>query len=499
MNRPLDLPLIVVDLSREPDFSIGMLRVCPSHRQVSANGHRETVQPRVMQVLVALTRAKGAVLSRDNLIEACWDGVVVGDDAINRCIAKVRQIAELGGGLHFEIETIPRVGYRLAPIPTTANASAERITQEPNDGHVASRFNSTKSADHVAPIRSRVARPDAGAIPSQSAASTSASTAIAVLPLVNLSQDPDQEYFSDGLAEELINQLAQIDGLRVAGRSSTFAFKGKSEDIRIIGEKLGVGNVLEGSVRKAGQRLRITARLIQCSDGLHLWSERFDREFTDIFQIQDEIARAVSDALSVKLQVGSRARSGGGTSNAKAYDLVLRARAIIRRRERGDAERAVALLEEALAIDPDFALAWNVLGNAFTSVLSWGPENPENVRKRIAEALDRSIQLAPGLWTAHEAYANLLELRHDWVAAEQANIKSRELAPKSMREPIISRSNQLAIVGRVEEALPFALESARLEPLAPNLNVQYALDLSGRHDEAEAEYERCKDLPLIDC
>jgi TolB-like protein len=320
--------------------------------------------------------------------------------------------------------------------------------------------------------------------------------AIAVLPFVNLSSDPEQDYFSDGLAEELINQLSRIKRLRVAGRSSSFAFKGRAVDPRTVGETLGVSHLLEGSVRKSGQRLRIGAQLISCGDGFQLWSERFDRELTDVFEVQDEIAMAVAEALSITLDVKDLPRAPGGTDNAEAYDLMLRAKALTRRGlTAGDAVLAAALLRQALKLDPHFAVAWSALANALIGNMAWSATDRAAVRREIDEAVERCTSLAPDLWTAHEMRANQLELAYDWVGAERANARSMALAPPTMREPVVSRAHQLAIVGRVGEAIPFAREAARVEPLAPN-TLQGLLDLVGGSDEAEAEYQRTLRLPI---
>jgi len=201
----------------------------------------------------------------------------------------------------------------------------------------------------------------------------------------------------------------------------------------------------------------------------------------------------VTDKLRVTLGVGPT-RTPGGTENAEAYDLMLRARSLIRRRQAGDPERAIELLRRALALDSRFALAWNVLGNALTSSLTFGPENPQELRKQIENALGRSVALAPELWTGHEAHANLLELRHDWVGAEQANARARNLAPKSMREPVVSRSHQLAVVGRIHEAILFGREATRIEPLAPLPTLAELLFYSGQHEESQLEYERERKL-----
>jgi adenylate cyclase len=363
----------------------------------------------------------------------------------------------------------------------------------PVQAHRVSR-SAASPANRAAPTQPDVAHERGGAATEPASVRKVASdAAIAVLPFVNMSADSDQEYFSDGLSEELINQLAQLETLRVAGRTSSFALKNKASDFADIGAKLGVCYVLEGSVRKAGNRLRITAQLIDCSNGFHLWSERFDRDLDDVFAIQDEIAEAVAKKLRVTFGAGP-GRAPGGTQDAEAYDLMLRARALNRRRHPGDVERAVVLLEQALAIDPKFALGWNVLGNALTSVFTLGLKDPETARREIDEALGRSVALAPDMWTGHEARANQLELRHDWVEAEKANARARALAPLSMREPLISRCNQLAIVGRLRDAIPFGVEAGRVEPLAPGPMLAQYLFYCGRDAEAETLAARAREL-----
>lgn len=176
-----------------------------------------------------------------------------------------------------------------------------------------------------------------------------------------MSPDKDQAYFSDGIAEELLNQLSQIHGLQVGGRTSSFAFKGQNEDLRVIGEKLNVAHVLEGSVRKAGERVRITAQLIKAKDGYHLWSETFDRDLDDIFDIQEEIAKAVASAMSIALGVGEGDLSAGGTRNFDAYDAYLAGNSLIRELTPNGTAQAIELLEKAVALDPDYAQARSAL------------------------------------------------------------------------------------------------------------------------------------------
>ncbi len=319
---------------------------------------------------------------------------------------------------------------------------------------------------------------------------------IAVLPFVNMSSDPEQEYFSDGLSEELLNQLAQIKTLRVAGRTSSFAFKGKTDDLRLIGAKLGVNHVLEGSVRKAGQRLRITAQLIKCSDGFHLWSQTYDRQLDDVFAIQDEVAREVTQALGVTLGVGETVVAPGGTRNIAAYDLYLRAQAQFLQMGPASVTRAAELYRQALTLDPEFALAWSGLGHALIFSQLLVPETMVAAREEMERAYDRVLAIAPDLWSGHAARATLAQARWDWQGAETAVLKALDLSSGTEVAPRQMRSQFLVMVGRAEEGAQMARAACAAEPLSlgQSFFLQIALDLAGRPDEAEAEYRRSEDL-----
>ena len=186
----------------------------------------------------------------------------------------------------------------------------------------------------------------------------SAAASIAVLPFVNMSADKEQEYFSDGLAEEMLSSLAKIPGLHVAGRTSAFQFKGKNEDLRVIGQRLNVATVLEGSVRKEGNRVRITAQLIKVDDGFHLWSETYDRELNDIFAVQEEIARAVAGSLKVALLGEKTATPSSRGTNAEAYNAYLQGRYFLERRSQENMDRALGYFEQAIKLDAGYAPAW---------------------------------------------------------------------------------------------------------------------------------------------
>ncbi len=189
-----------------------------------------------------------------------------------------------------------------------------------------------------------------------------------MLPFVNMSSDPEQEYFSDGITEEILNRLAKIRQLQVAARTSVFSFKGQNQDVREIGELLGVGTILEGSVRRDGEQVRITAQLIRTNDGFHLWSETYDRKLENIFAIQDDIASQIATALEISLGINESEKDGSTKLvNPQVYDLYLRARALHRNRGEGLLE-AVKLFRQALDIDPDYAPAWAGLAHSYNVI-----------------------------------------------------------------------------------------------------------------------------------
>jgi len=316
---------------------------------------------------------------------------------------------------------------------------------------------------------------------------------IAVLPFVNMSSDPEQEYFSDGLSEELLNQLAQLKELRVIGRTSCFAFKGKNEDLRAIGQKLGVAHILEGSVRKAGKRLRITAQLIKCADHAHLWSQTYDRDLDDVFAIQDDVSRAVTDALKVTLGVGQTGQIPGGTRNVEAYDLYLRARALWQNAGYTNMLRIADTLRRAVALDPEFANGWLQLAEALAIALTFDLGPIERMREEQGKALDKVIAIAPGLWAGHAARAGRLLRQGKLFAAEQAYAKAIELGPRPFTEaPLFTAL--IGGAGRINEAIPYLTAIREVDPLRPLPTLQMFLVLAGRYAEAEAEYARTKEM-----
>ncbi len=290
---------------------------------------------------------------------------------------------------------------------------------------------------------------------------------IAVLPFVNMSRDEENEYFSDGLSEELLNVLAKIPELKVTGRTSSFAFKGKQEDLRDIGQKLGVGTLLEGSVRKAGNRVRITAQLIKVADGFHLWSETYDRVLDDIFAVQDDIARSVSTALHVTL-LGKPATP---KANPESYQLVLQGNYFARKNTPAAEAKAVSLYRAAIDKSPDNAAAWAGLAVAHVFQACYGHADVNESHKKAREAAERALALDDRLAEAHEAMGVILgSLEFRWKESMEAVRTARALAPGASG-PMVTLSIYEGAFGRVEEALRLARRAQEIEPLDPWVHV----------------------------
>jgi TolB-like protein/class 3 adenylate cyclase/cytochrome c-type biogenesis protein CcmH/NrfG len=302
---------------------------------------------------------------------------------------------------------------------------------------------------------------------------------IAVLPFTDLSPEKDQEYFTDGLAEELLNVLSKIRSLRVASRTSAFHFKGKDVDIPTIAQKLNVATILEGSVRKVGKRVRITAQLIQVATDSHLWSETYDRELEDIFAVQDDIAQSVVKELriallgdtrdaaasaEVKAEVEGAAKGRG--DNAEAYRLYLQGRFFMDRSTREDMAKGIEYFRQALQQDPGYALVWAALAQAYLyqASYSWAPMAKAGGPAR--EAARRALELGPDLAESHAAVAYVrMYYDWDWKGADSAIRRALELAP---RDPFLIRQLSVLaqILGRSDEAIHLARQAMALDPLS---------------------------------
>jgi TolB-like protein/tetratricopeptide (TPR) repeat protein len=338
--------------------------------------------------------------------------------------------------------------------------------------------------------------------PQASAAPTAFSPpphSIAVLPFVNMSGDKEQEYFSDGLSEELLNDLARINELQVAARTSAFSFKGKDTDIGTIARKLNVGTVLEGSVRRSVHRVRVTAQLINAVTGYHLWSETYDRDLGDVLNLQTEIAGAVASALKVRLlgDVATEMKVGG-TRNPAAYDAYLRAAsAYWQVRSGSDNESVRAGYQEAVRLDPNFALAyaeWSIALNAYAAFFAHGPAAGDFLGQARATAL-KAVALAPELGEGHLALALVRQESLDFAGASDEFQRALTLAPGNAR--VLRDYGDFAVkMGRTDAGIAAARRAVALDPLNENSHsyLSGALLFARRYDEALAAYQDARSL-----
>jgi len=322
---------------------------------------------------------------------------------------------------------------------------------------------------------------------------------IAVLPMVNSTGDPANEYFSDGMSEEFISTLSRLQELKVVGRTSSFQFKGKTDDSKMIGEKLGVYYLLEGSVRKSADRVRIAVALIKSGDGANVWSETYDRELTDIFAVQSEIAGAVAKELKVALL-----RNNGQTSqlttaatpsnqNVEAYNALLQGNFYFNRRTAEDNRKAIGYSEEAIRLDPRYALAYAMLSRAAMNLATnyagsiATKEQQEAIAKARASAKS-ALDLDPNLAEAHSAQGGILRLvDFNFAEAEAEYRRALELAPQN---PVVTSNlaDLISTLGRLDEGVALQQRAIALDPLRSAAHLALALYLTplGRYDEAEA-------------
>jgi serine/threonine-protein kinase len=327
----------------------------------------------------------------------------------------------------------------------------------------------------------------AGSLPAKS---------IAVLPLVNESGDPKDEYFSDGLSEELIAALAQISGLKVIGRSSSFRFKDRKEEPRTIGEKLGVSTLLDGTVRKQGDRVRIVAELVNAADGIQLWTQTFDRQLKDIFAVQEEIARAVAESLKVTL-LGSDSGSAqaSATDNAEAHNAYLQGHFYLIRRNVEDFRKAIEYYDQAIQLDPNYALAYAERGEAWAFMGDLTGQRPTAYPKARTDA-EKAVAIAPTLAEARAALGWVLCLA-DWKFVEglaELN-RAKELSPTNpTANDLLARI--IVYLGRFDEAERQAREAVELDPLSTVTqgNLARVLFYAGKLDKADAVARKAAEL-----
>jgi TolB-like protein len=424
--------------------------------ELRKGGLRVRLQRQPFKVLAYLASRPGAVVNRETLRLSLWgsETFVDFDQGLNFCVKQIRAaLGDLAQSPRF-VETLPRIGYRfLAPVARAA-AVAEA---EPGPA--------------AAAPRTQPASPHS----------------VGVLPFADLSPEKDQDYFCEGVAEEILTALRRVDGLRVASRAACFRHKPGSADPCEIGRQLGVGSLLDGSVRKSGDRLRITVELIDTSDGFRIWAERFDRELQDVFAIQDEIAACVVQALEVTL--GSAVRKAA-TTDLRAYELYLRGRKHYYEYGRRGMQLARELFVRALEVDPTFARAHAGLADCHAYLFTNGGRDPSHLEGADA-ASRRALELDPGLPEGHASRAVALSIAGHPVEAEQ-EFETATRLDRGRFEVHYFRAREAFTQGQPERAVCYYEEAMRALPdhfQPPLLVAQIYADL-GRPAEAEAARRR---------
>jgi TolB-like protein/DNA-binding winged helix-turn-helix (wHTH) protein/lipopolysaccharide biosynthesis regulator YciM len=484
------------------------------------NGERVPIAPKAFDVLAYLVEHAGRLVTQDEILEALWSETYVNPEVLRKYILEIRKALGDRPDRPEFVETLPRRGYRfIAPV-------VDETTAEPSPLPIAPQVD-----EHAKEETTRVSRPlseqenpsdkrhpwklavilvvavvAAAAIfayfriaHEKAAAASRNNNSIAVLPFSDTSPTKDQEYFSDGLAEQLINDLAKVPGLKVIGRSSAFQFKGRNEDARDVGRKLGVANVLEGSVRREGNHVRITAELIKADDGFQLWSQTYDQEIKDIFAVQDEIATAATVALQLRLAGGNGhpVASNLRSTNPEAYQAYLQAKYFSEQgQNKENLEKALAYTDSAIKLDEKYAPAWALRASVQNIMAAVAlTDTTEGFRKSRDDA-ERAIALDPTLASGYLALAQThIYYDWDWDAADTCLARAAALQPGNV-DVILVRSRLSVILGNLDQALGLSEQVVALDPLRSNsyLILGQTLHTAGRYAEASAAMHKALDL-----
>jgi TolB-like protein/DNA-binding winged helix-turn-helix (wHTH) protein/tetratricopeptide (TPR) repeat protein len=470
---------------RGQGFRLEGLRIEPPTGEVAGPGGREQLDPKVMAVLVTLAGRAGRVVTREELLSQVWPGAVVSDDALTRCIYELRRhLSQAGGDERYKamLDTLPKRGYRL------------NVTVSPPE----------EAGTKPAPPAARPRWPVAGALLVAGAVAAVAwwgirekapapPNSIAVLPFADMSAEGDQRYFSDGISEEILNRLVQSSDLRVISRTSSFTFRDADADIPEIAEKLDVSHVLEGSVRRSGDRVRITAQLISAATNAHVWSDTYDRSLGDIFSVQDDIAAEVAAALDASLSGTQAPRPP--PPKPEAYERYLQGRFFYDRRAPGDLELMKQYLEEAVEIDPRFARAWAELAGAYRLLVFEHPDGAATWHPKHGAAARQAVELDPGLPAAHLRLAQYYWMSEDAARGNAHFDRAQELDPNNVLLLSVSAGQALK-EGDRELGLEFQRRALARDPLSAvqHKNMSFYLGATGQYEEALAELRVAEDL-----
>ncbi|MFZ1918713.1 MAG: winged helix-turn-helix domain-containing tetratricopeptide repeat protein [Terriglobales bacterium] len=418
--------------ARARSYEFEDFRVDVDKRLLFRQGKPVRLTPKAFDTLLLLVERKGEVISKDDLMRSVWPDTAVEENNLNQNISTLRRVLGENRGENRYIATVPGQGYRF--VPAVESSGFAQLTAEP--------------------------------------------VTLAVLPFANLSSDTDSEFFADGVTEEIINALTQIRNLRVVARTSSFSFKGTQLDLRTVGATLNAGTLIEGSVRKSGGRVRIVAQLINAADGYHIWSERYDRDLRDIFEVQDEIARTIADRLKVTLgpeKAETLVRSE--TKNLEAYQFYLKGRFHWNKRSADGLQKAIEYFQQAIGKDPSYAVAYAGLADAYNMVSFRNVMVPHAVMPKAKAAALKALDLDASRAEPHVslAYASFTYDR-DWLAAARHFERAKALNPAYVMGhafyPLYLSSR-----GRSADSLSVAKRAFELDPAAPAVSHVLAVQL----------------------
>jgi TolB-like protein/DNA-binding winged helix-turn-helix (wHTH) protein len=487
---------------------------------IGPDGAPVDISSRAFELLYYLASHPHELIEKQRLLKAVWHNAVVEENNLHQQISALRKVLGEAAGDHRFIVTVTGRGFRfvqnverLDSLPSAAGtSSAEALNRRAAEEAPSSAVMEVATGNPAAPAatgetdsrphlrragRYVVATAAASVVliagaayavwvgseppPAESSAMSMSAEArprvavasevlsIAVLPFADLSTDHDQMYFAEGLSEELLTALGRIRGLRVIGRTSSFSFKGKNEDTRRLAAALGVRHLLEGSVRRDGERLRITARLVDGTNGSQVWSETYERKTGDVFTVQEQIADSVAATLRIALRP-ERVATAGRTRNVEAYDAYLAGRAVMNRFGSTHAREAIELLERAVRLDQDFALAWAALAEAYTFAMDFpspssSPLTAVEVQQRISSAALRAFELAPDAPETLRSAGMVSMQNRNWAEAERRLHRAAELAGPYNYDDNMLYATFLMNVGRANEAVPYIERAMHAEPL----------------------------------
>ena len=525
MEGPLSSRLVkgAVTSGARRFYEFGPFRLDPNRHRLFRGDEVVALSPKAIQTLILLVENRGKLLERETLMDALWPHVIVEDANLTVAVSQLRKALNQNGDNAQYILTIPRVGYRFVadtcevieapePLileqrtrlqPIADNAEANRTTVAPPELQAKiSLLPEQRSPLHmqrrlivalalcltiaVAAIAYRFVR-------SSSSAPANISS-VAVLPLKNLTGDPTAEYFSDGITESIISELSKVPELKVISRASVFIFKGKEIDPIEAGRRLGVGSIVEGSLLKSKDRIRVQLRLVAAADGHIIWSgDSYERAAADIFEVQDEISCNVAEHLRPVLCAGKPARRS--TENVAAYEDYLKGRYYLSQRTAESLMKAIQFFQQAVEIDPRYALAYCDLAESYKLAVWYVPMPASEAVPKLQAAATKAIELDSSLAEAHGAMAEVYSFQWKWK--ESVTELERSLALNAgYAAAHHGLGLGLALIGRNAEALAHIERARELDPLSLIINTDYGwvYYLERRYDEAIAQYKQALEL-----